>query len=80
MKSWLICLKENDNETSANQPSVPVSSSKTSENDFDNVDSLKKFLDEEVTPACQLKNNKQLYCYDRETAKTLMYLIGKWNM
>ncbi|XP_015374598.1 PREDICTED: uncharacterized protein LOC107169387 [Diuraphis noxia] len=67
--------KENDNETSDDHPSVPVSSFKTSENDFDNVDSLQKFFDEEVTPASTLKNNKQLYCYDRETAKTLMYLI-----
>jgi len=48
-----------------------------SNTDFENASSVRKFLDEDDEPDCPLKNNNELYCCDRETAKTLMYLIGK---
>jgi len=49
-----------------------------SNNDFENASSVIKYLGEDEVPdECPLKNNNELYCYDRETAKTLMYLIGK---
>ncbi|XP_003240172.1 uncharacterized protein LOC100572258 [Acyrthosiphon pisum] len=73
--SSAVKAKENETGTSSAKSGVPASSSKTAVNDLDTVDSSKK-IDEEESPACpRLKNNNQLYCYDRETAKTLMYLI-----
>lgn len=63
--------KQNDPGAQSSIPDV------SSNNDFENVSSLRKFHEEEDIPDCLMKSNNELYCYDRETAKTLMYLIGK---
>ncbi|CAH1731224.1 uncharacterized protein LOC114126085 [Aphis gossypii] len=62
----------NENDPRAQSISVHANLSNT---DFENASSVRKFLDEDDEPDCPLKNNNELYCCDRETAKTLMYLI-----
>ncbi|XP_026821284.1 uncharacterized protein LOC113559741 [Rhopalosiphum maidis] len=66
-------INENDPRASGAQSITPAN---LSNNDFENASSVIKYLGEDEIPdECPLKNNNELYCYDRETAKTLMYLI-----